>query len=78
MLGINGIEEKYKILKDQITSIGKLLEDEQKSKELVQKKHLEDFKLLETKIKIYLSEEREVNGFIYRILKILLIKYIKK
>jgi hypothetical protein len=54
------LEEKYKLLKEQMINITKLVEDEKTSKQNISKKQDEDLKNFENKIKKYLQDEREV------------------
>jgi hypothetical protein len=54
------IEEKYKLLKEQMVHITKLVEDEKKVKENMTKKQDEEIKNLETRIKKHFQDEREV------------------
>jgi hypothetical protein len=54
------LDDKYKLLKDQVTALSKVIEEEQANKEAARKKHNDDINLLETKIKKYVLEERDV------------------
>jgi hypothetical protein len=64
---LEGLDDKYKLLRDQITSLSVIIEEEQAAKESMKKKHNDDINLLETKVKKYLLDERDVYIHIYRI-----------
>jgi len=52
------LDRKYNNLKDQITKLTKIIEEEKNSKELVKMKQIEDFRNLELQIKTLLEEEQ--------------------
>ncbi len=57
---LEGLDDKYKLLKDQVTALSKVIEEEKATKEAAKKKHFDDMNLLETKIKKYVLDDRDV------------------
>jgi hypothetical protein len=68
MGNIEALEQKYTLLKDQISKFTKAVEDEKHSKEKQKSKQNEELKHLENRIKNMLLEEREVLKILYKIL----------
>ncbi len=59
MSNIEALEQKYSLLKDQMTNITKLVSDEKEKKEKMKNKSSEEIKQLEAKLKNMFNEERE-------------------
>lgn len=57
---VEALEQKYSLLKDQISKITKIIEDEKYTKEKTKSKKDEDIKNMENRIKHIFNEEREV------------------
>lgn len=56
---IEALENKYSLLKDQLTKFTKFVEDEKGQKEKIKSKSNDELKQMEGRIKSMLSEERE-------------------
>ena len=56
---IDSLEQKYNILKEQISKFAKMIEEDKINKEKAKKKNSEDLKNFESKIKEMMMEERE-------------------
>jgi hypothetical protein len=59
---LEGLDEKHKLLKDQVSALTRVFEEEQAAKEVMRRKQIDDMNSLEIRVKKYLLDERDVNS----------------